>query len=334
VNNRFLKEKKELIKKLVISLGITLISIFLLEILCRAFLVNSSEINVWGYNRGGLGDLLANKNFVSTEVEGLPYRVVTNSQGLRNVQNLSLPKQSNLKRILAVGDSFTFGSFVNNQDTYPALLEYELRKNNSKVEVINAGIAGYTLEDELSYLEEKGLKLESDLIILQVYQNDVADYQPQTRQVFSRKAHEVSSHNYLYQIAKNSAFLTYIQKKRAESQTQRYREESAKRKEPNLDFELAKYLKDLKRLENIVYNKNLKVIVLLIPSYDQIIDKTGYFPQFNIKESLGGRLFVVDFYPIFKEVNNPEKLYLLPENGHLSRYGNQVVVETLKDYIN
>ena len=62
-------------------------------------------------------------------------KLTINSDGFRANDNFfKLDKYS----ILAVGDSFTFGSQVNNNETWPSCLEKEL-----KLSVANAGVAGY-----------------------------------------------------------------------------------------------------------------------------------------------------------------------------------------------
>src|SRR3989344_9377246 len=63
-----------------------------------------------------------------------------NSHGYRG-REFSLEKEPKTKRILVLGDSFTFGHGVSDQNTYPFLLEQELRKKLQNIEVINAGYA-------------------------------------------------------------------------------------------------------------------------------------------------------------------------------------------------
>jgi lysophospholipase L1-like esterase len=41
--------------------------------------------------------------------------------------------------------------------------------------VLNAGISGYTISDELAYLKDKGVALQPKLVLLAVIENDIAD---------------------------------------------------------------------------------------------------------------------------------------------------------------
>jgi hypothetical protein len=127
-----------------------------------------------------LGDLVARENKIWLFAPAMPYRVVVNSQGLRMDPDLQFPKKK--PRILCLGDSFTFGPYLANHDTYPGLLQ---QKYPDK-EVINAGICGYTITDEVSLLKQRAKYCEPDIIILQALDNDLMDFFYFKRQVFAR----------------------------------------------------------------------------------------------------------------------------------------------------
>lgn len=116
-----------------------------------------------------LGDLKPQHDSVWQMNPRMPFRVVTNRQGLRMEENLTFPKTR--QRILAIGDSFTFGPYLDNQDTYPALLARKL----PDTDVMNAGVNGYTITDELRLFRERAKYVEPDMIILQVCPNDLQD---------------------------------------------------------------------------------------------------------------------------------------------------------------
>lgn len=114
-----------------------------------------------------LGDLKPNQNDIWIYNPRLPYRVITNSQGLRADRDIRFPKEK--QRILILGDSYTFGAYLGNQDTYPDLLS----RQYPEAEIINAGIAGYTITDEASLFAERAKYTEPDITILQVSENDI-----------------------------------------------------------------------------------------------------------------------------------------------------------------
>lgn len=70
----------------------------------------------------------------------------TSSQGIRN-EEVTVPKPKNVFRVLALGDSFTFGWGVNLEESWPKLLEKRLSLPGKSVEVINAGAPGANIRD-------------------------------------------------------------------------------------------------------------------------------------------------------------------------------------------
>ena len=113
------------------------------------------------------GGLPANLNRVRVEQSNRPYRLVTNAQGFRMNQ---VPNNFS-QRILVLGDSFTFGPYLSNSDTYCGILNSSLRNQS----VINAGISGYSIEDERELFESHAKYVGPDIVILQVSDNDLSD---------------------------------------------------------------------------------------------------------------------------------------------------------------
>lgn len=116
------------------------------------------------------GDLKPSQSSIWEIMPAMPYRVITNSQGLRMTYDLSFPKTK--QRILVLGDSFTFGPYLDNHDTYPALLNAKYPDK----EVINAGVCGYSIIDETGLFLERAKYVEPDITILQVLDNDLAGF--------------------------------------------------------------------------------------------------------------------------------------------------------------
>lgn len=78
--------------------------------------------------------------------------------------------KGNAKRVLVIGDSFTFGWGVDNEHTYPAQLQKQLGARVSGVEVINAGFAAcYSPDTYYLYLKQEGLALKPDLIVVGLF---------------------------------------------------------------------------------------------------------------------------------------------------------------------
>jgi lysophospholipase L1-like esterase len=101
-----------------------------------------------------------------------------NSLGLR-APNVG-PKEPDEFRILAIGDSITFGDYMDESLTIPALLEKELKQAGKKVTVLNAGLPGATASDEFYHYMELQEQIKPDLVLIGAYLNDAA----QTRKFY------------------------------------------------------------------------------------------------------------------------------------------------------
>jgi lysophospholipase L1-like esterase len=100
------------------------------------------------------------------EWQGIPVQI--NSHGLRSAET-TYAKPPGTFRILNLGDSVAMGWGVREEDTYGRQLEQLLNgqsSDNLRFEVINAGVPGWNLENELAYLQAEGLKYEPDLVLL------------------------------------------------------------------------------------------------------------------------------------------------------------------------
>lgn len=108
------------------------------------------------------------------EDEEYSVRVTTNSLGLRGA-GVPARKAADAYRILVVGDSFAFGYGVEDWESFPARLESALRERRPGVEVLNAGVPGWSADTYLVYLRNRGFALDPDLVIVAMSENDVGD---------------------------------------------------------------------------------------------------------------------------------------------------------------
>jgi hypothetical protein len=88
-----------------------------------------------------------------------------NSLGFRGVE-FNVEKRPGVFRVFIVGSSGTFGPRVTDEDTYPAQTGALLNKKYpGQFEVINAGVTGYVLSQEVTWAREITNKYSPDLII-------------------------------------------------------------------------------------------------------------------------------------------------------------------------
>jgi lysophospholipase L1-like esterase len=85
--------------------------------------------------------------------------------------DIEKPKDPNTVRIMAIGDSATYG-FYYDRYSYPRALEQYLRSQTISAEVINAGVGGYTTKDVLYRLDYLS-SFQPDLAIIYIGWNNI-----------------------------------------------------------------------------------------------------------------------------------------------------------------
>ncbi len=97
---------------------------------------------------------------------GAIYKI--NSDGLNQVNDIKIEKDSGVFRILTIGDSLTFGQNVDTEANYPSNLQKLLKTHCSqkvKFEVINLGERGYDIQYAVHRLQIRGVKYKPDTVL-------------------------------------------------------------------------------------------------------------------------------------------------------------------------
>ena len=151
----------------------TLVALFLSEIALRLIGLNPLYVSperdqFWKYDSLlGWAHQPGQEGIFETQQFRTSVRI--NKNGLRDREH-SYKRQGDIKRILVLGDSFAWGYGVEESERFSQQLEESL-----SVEVINAGVSGYSTDQELLWYRNEGIKYETDLVILVVAGNDVGD---------------------------------------------------------------------------------------------------------------------------------------------------------------
>lgn len=100
------------------------------------------------------------------------YEYQNNEIGMRDTRQLNDYKKYPYK-ILAIGDSFTYGWGVNDDETFCKLFEKIINKDS--VAVLNAGASGSGTDYALRFFQVRGKELSPKVVLYFYYENDFID---------------------------------------------------------------------------------------------------------------------------------------------------------------
>jgi lysophospholipase L1-like esterase len=171
---------KPFLQKLAMVLGAMLFFLVVAEITVRAFVPAASR----GHGRyvqsffckpdkllGWLGiPHKSGKSIPSSLAEDMEEMAITiNGEGFFDDHH-AVAKPEGIKRLLFLGDSFTAGIGIPKKNRFTDLIKERL---STGYEVLNMAIWGYSTDQELLALEEKGLKYNPDIVVLCMFVDDL-----------------------------------------------------------------------------------------------------------------------------------------------------------------
>lgn len=283
--------------------------------------------------------------------EKLPYRIFINSKGLRG-KDFELKKKNDTFRILCLGDSYTFGVYVNQGGTYPEQLESVLNngENITKFEVINGGVSGYTLSDEYDFFKNKLHKLEPDMIIVGFVMNDVSDYsrslsswesQQRNAEFWAERKYTSFIRNFLIDTSIYNGgriLLAYMKVKGGQSETtpNEYKYNIVNDEYDNNTIELwNKYFKTMAKFKKDLDEKGIRLLLMVFPVYAQIHENATVHPQkYLMKRCSEIGVETLDLAAVFREsAGEGKKLFNMPIEDHPTSEGYFITAKAIKKYL-
>ncbi len=254
------------------------------ELLFREFYNNLDIPNLYELH----GKYYFNKPYITKKFSTNEYvsNYYTNSQGYRidELDNANEPIRH--CDWLFIGDSFTQGAQVDYQDLYTS----KLYRNYPDKVIVNAGISGAGLYDELNYFRDRGKQLNPKVVFLQIgVFNDF----------FNIKEHKATFQDYLMEKSNLYRFIAFNVFSTDSLPLGRWTEPFFPTKQENIDY-------------NILYQKSSPVKDLDVRTFKQCITEWK-----REVESIGGELKLI-LIPT-KEQTSPELLYEVMQKYHIKQ---------------
>ena len=170
------KKRKFIVETIFLGLATTFL---LAELIIRIYNFSCErERSIWvpddylGYIHTGNNRF----TFNYTEEEKIAVKHRTNSLGLPG-EEIPAQKPADTFRVIVLGDSYTEALQLPADKNFCGLLEGlltdHLEQNYKKVEVLNAGVSGYSPLNYYLYFQRELARLKPDMVIVQLFANDV-----------------------------------------------------------------------------------------------------------------------------------------------------------------
>ncbi|MBI5845494.1 MAG: hypothetical protein HZB23_12595 [Deltaproteobacteria bacterium] len=288
-------------------------------------------------------------------IPGLSYRasarydVEINSHGLRDRER-TWKKPEGVRRLVCLGDSFTFGMGLDIEDTYVRRLEGLLTGSGIPVDVVNGGVIGYNIYQSLTWFKETGIRYEPDLVIYFFFMDDAEgctepnciknyyenamsgkdrDYRPSSTGL-PFNSHLVNFIVNVYaQFSARLRYLTVDWVHTVEGRKEHF--DRLNRSFLTESFRVAAFSDNLMELDQAVNAKGAKFLVVLVPDAAQLNNP----PMQNTNRVLEGlcrdaKIAYLDLTAVFEKEPDVSSLYLFPVDAHTSAKGDALAAQAVR----
>lgn len=261
-----------------------------------------------------------------------------NSVGIRGEDRPREPDPGTL-RVLALGDSQTFGNGLAGPDTWPGRLEHELREepDDPSWEVLNGGLPATDTWQHEVMLARLARSYDFDAVVLGFYINDVTRvYRPGTT---SERTNTQSKR--LVYVLKRSALFAFIGRtysRLTASQWRAEREQSILTGTPQMGVEEAwrQVEESLAGMQELTRSLGAGFLVAVIPRRDQVAAADPPTAYNERVAQIGSRLGipVVDVLePLQEAYDEAGDGLFIPWDGHNSARANAVIARALAPHV-
>ncbi len=291
--------------------------------------------------------------------------VKTNSLGYRNPE--IGPKTDT--RVLFLGDSITFADYVDEEESFVRLVDTLSRKSGQgSFETINAGIGAISLKNELAILNETGLSVDPDIVIVGFYLNDHAN----SPGVYIFKLPGPLAKSWFLQYVTKALTTplrnTQIKRRQVDDYLDRmdrkaWRAQIVKNFPPGegdyrtnkgaFNALIIKFFRDFgavwadgawdylfplfSELKKITENNDIKLGIVVFPVRYQVEAEFVHdYPQQRVKQIVAQlNIPILDVLPSLRAEyhDNQAELYYYEDQCHYTPYGNRVLAEYILDFL-
>ena len=343
--------------------------IIILELVLRAF---------FGFPHGSFNYLLSAKDGLyprnSTVIMDYgfkPYTVKTNSYGMRG-KDVAFRKTEGVTRIVALGDSVTDGYFVDNEGTYPYLLDKALSAQGLHAEVLNVAHGGGSIDKEYALLRLV-MPLKPDIVILTFVTNDISEIRGKSKEeLLHMKMRSVPKQMPEWLLTK-TAIGELIGDLKLRLRYKNYRLSSREKVIPvggvdndtvRRDYEwnvrffksvstmqeglvmaepfsddtqklIANYLFALADMKKFCDANNARLILVYFPSYIQIYEPAANMRMRDIlrEACVGMGAPFLDLTAAFRRVARSGVFHLVPYDFHCNEKGNKIIADSIAGFL-
>lgn len=250
--------------------------------------------------------------------------VKINSLGFRD-REFSLPKPENVFRILALGDSVTFGWGVSVDKTFTKLIEERINEDQNfnkllgKTEFINMGVGNYNTEQEAESYLKVGRLLQPDAAIIFFYINDAEPTQTKTPNF-------LTNHSFLAVF-----FLQRMEQLRSYFEFDRHYITYYQKTFRNNN--LLNFQNHIKKLLTDLQNDGVRPIGVIVPEIRALANYPFLDYHKEVSASLREKgVEVVDLLPVFLG-KDPKDLMVASDDPHPNEMGHQIIAKAVFDAI-
>jgi lysophospholipase L1-like esterase len=259
--------------------------------------------------------------------------VSINSYGLRD-REVGDPEPGTF-RILVLGDSVTFGHGVAIDDAFVRQLEARLAGRDRRIEVLNAGIPGWSTRQQRIFYERHSAGLAPDLVLVGFVLNDVTEIHHGSIRIDPQR--EAALFRTLGWLARRSATVATLKRgyetlRNPEARQIRHiRDLATKESDPEVRRAMDLAIDELRTLVTLARARGDAFGLIVFPFRFQFTDEGLDAPQRRLRRfAAAAGVPFLDTLPVLKEY--PVEDVLL-DHDHFTPLGHVVAAEAILEWL-